>query len=168
MTTLWLLLELANLIAFTLVILPRKQPVNARPLLPVTATRLLRLTFLIPILVFGYSLFFSHQIGPVEWGCLILAIVGNALVIKGKWDLGESHTWTGYYLPRAKRVTRGIFAWIAHPMYTGIILVIISCSLVYITRLPIWLSALGLICCFYIVGFLIMAALRENRQLVQA
>ena len=53
-------------------------------------------------------------------------------------------------------------------MYTGIILVIISCSLVYITRLPIWLSALGLICCFYIVGFLIMAALREDRQLVQA
>ena len=103
MTTLWLLLELANLIVFTLVILPRKQPVNARPLLPVTATRLLRLTFLIPILVFGYSLFFSHQIGPVEWGCLILAIVGNALVIKGKWDLGESHTWTGYYLPRAKK-----------------------------------------------------------------
>ncbi|ALD75589.1 MULTISPECIES: hypothetical protein [Citrobacter freundii complex] len=47
-------------------------------------------------------------------------------------------------------------------------LVIISCSLVYITRLPMWLSALGLICCFYIVGFLIMAALREDRQLVQA
>lgn len=68
MTTLWLLLELANLIVFTLVILPRKQPVNARPLLPVIATHLLRLTFLIPILVFGYSLFFSHQIGPVEWG----------------------------------------------------------------------------------------------------
>lgn len=60
------------------------------------------------------------------------------------------------------------FCLIAHPMYTGIILVIISCSLVYITRLPIWLSALGLICCFYIVGFLIMAALREDRQLVQA
>lgn len=110
MATLWLILELANLIVFTLVILPRKQPVNARPLLPITATRLLRLTFLIPILVFGYSLFFNHQIGPVEWGCLILAIVGNALVIKGKWDLGESHTWTGYYLPSAKRVTRGIFA----------------------------------------------------------
>lgn len=168
MATLWLLLELANLIVFTLVILPRKQPVNARPLLPITATRLLRLTFLIPIPVFGYSLFFSHQIGPVEWGCLILAIVGNVLVIKGKWDLGRATRGQATIYPAPKGLRAAFLPWIAHPMYTGIILVIISCSLVYITRLPIWLSALGLICCFYIVGFLIMAALREDRQLVQA
>ncbi|KLV64425.1 hypothetical protein DJ535_17215 [Citrobacter murliniae] len=168
MATLWMLLELVNLIVFTLFILPRPQPAGARPLLPIAATRLLRLTFLLPILAFGYSLFFDHQINPADWGYLAIAIIGNALVIKGKWDLGGSHTWTGYYLPNAKRVTRGIFAWIAHPMYTGIILVIISCSLVYITRLPIWLSVLALICCFYITGFLILAALRESRQLVQA
>lgn len=46
MATLWMLLELANLIIFTLFILPRRQPADARPLLPFIATQLLRLTFL--------------------------------------------------------------------------------------------------------------------------
>lgn len=167
MAMLWMLLELANLIVFTLFILPRPQPTGARPLLPIAATRLLRLTFLIPILAFGYSLFFNQLTSPADWACLAIAIIGNVLVIKGKHDLGNSHTWTGYHLPGAKRIRSGIFAWIAHPMYTGIILVIVSCSLVYITRLPLWLSGLALICCFYIVAFLILAALRENRQLLQ-
>lgn len=45
MATLWMLLELVNLIVFTLFILPRQQTADARPLLPLTATRLLRLTF---------------------------------------------------------------------------------------------------------------------------
>lgn len=168
MATLWMLLELVNLIVFTLFILPRRQPADARPLLPLTATRLLRLTFFIPILAFGYSLFYEHLISAMDWVYLAIAIIGNVLVIKGKWDLGGSHTWAGYFLPRAKRVSRGIFAWVSHPMYTGIILVIISCSMVYITRLPMWLSGLALICCFYIIGFLILAALRENRHLTQA
>ncbi|MCS2153835.1 hypothetical protein MUU49_14850 [Scandinavium goeteborgense] len=167
MDTLWLLLELANLLLFTAVIVPRQQPAAAKPLLPIGATQFLRLTWVLPILAFGVSLFFDHQVTALDWLCLAIAIMGNALVIKGKRDLGSSHTWAGFYLPGARIIRSGIFQWVSHPMYIGIVAVIVSCSLVYIVRLPGYISAAALICCLYIVAFLMIAAFREQRVLHQ-
>lgn len=167
MSTVWLFLELLNLVVFTLFIVPRRQPENAKELIPASATTMLRIMWLLPILAFGFSLFIAHPVMPLDWVCLALAVTGTILVIKGKRDLGSYHTWAGYYLPGAPALKRGIFRWIAHPMYTGIILVILSCSLVYLTRLPGYLSAIALACCFYIVSFLLIVAGRESKHLAR-
>ncbi len=166
MAKLWLFLELANLLVFTLYIAPGKQPPGARMLIPAAATKLLRLMWLLPILAFGYSLFLDSPVTSLDWLCLLMTVAGSGLVIKGKRDLGRYHTWAGYYLPGAPRLKSGIFKWLAHPMYTGIIMVIVSCSLVYFTRLPVFLSAVALASCLYIVTFLLIVAVRERNALI--
>lgn len=105
-------------------------------------------------------------ISLIEWGCLAIAVIGNILMIKGKLDLGRCHTWAGYYLPGVSAIRTGIFRWLPHPMYTGIVLVILSCSMIYVTHLPAYISAMALICCLYIIIFLLFAAYRESKMLM--
>ena len=115
---------------------------------------------------FGYSLFFSHGIGPVEWGCLILAIVGNALVIKGKWDLGRA-TWTGYYLPAVKGLRAAFLPGLRTPCIPELFWdYLVQPGLHYPTTHMAERTGADLL--FLHRWILIMAALREDRQLVQA
>jgi hypothetical protein len=82
------------------------------PLFPVAAIKLLRFMWLVPILIFGYSLSLVATISLIEWGCLAIAVIGNILMIKGKLDLGRCHTWAGYYLPGVSAIRTGIFRWL--------------------------------------------------------
>ena len=82
MATVWLFLALFNLVVFTAFIIPRKQPAEASPLFPVAAIKLLRFMWLVPILIFGYSLSLVATISLIEWGCLAIAVIGNILMIK--------------------------------------------------------------------------------------
>ena len=168
MAHLWQWLALANLLLFTFFIFPRRQPADAMPLIAPLATQILRAMWLLPILAYGYSLFISSQVSALDWLFLGIAFVGTLLLIKGKRDLGRWHSWAGTWLPGAPKIKTGIFRWLPHPMYTGIILTIVSCSLVYVTRLPGYLSALALLCCLYIVTFLVIVGSREQRHLLQA
>ncbi|STR71709.1 Uncharacterised protein [Raoultella ornithinolytica] len=115
MATVWLFLALLNLVVFTAFIIPRKQPAEASPLFPVAAIKLLRFMWLVPILIFGYSLSLVATISLIEWGCLAIAVIGNILMIKGKLDLGRCHTWAGYYLPGVSAIRTGIFRWLPPP-----------------------------------------------------
>ena len=166
MAPVWLFLALLNLVVFTAFIIPRKQPAEASPLFPVAAIKLLRFMWLVPILIFGYSLSLVATISLFEWGCLAIAVIGNILMIKGKHDLGRCHTWAGYYLPGVSAIRTGIFRCLPHPMYTGIVLVILSCSMIYVTHLPAYISAMALICCLYLIIFLLFAAYRESKMLM--
>jgi protein-S-isoprenylcysteine O-methyltransferase Ste14 len=168
MKTFFILFQLTNLIIFTLFIFAKKQKPEAIPLIDVRAIKLLRLTYLLPIATFAWSLFHIERLTQLDWICFFVAVAGTVLVVKGKIDLGKHHTWAGYYLPHALRIRSGIFSWLAHPMYVGIIMVILSCSAIYVTRLPWYLSALALICCAYTSLFLIVVALREDKLLVEA
>lgn len=163
MDRVWISIEFLNLVIFTAFILHRKEHPGVKPLISTSAIHLLKVMYLLPILAFAWSLWLTDTVSLLDWGCLIVALFGNLLVIKGKRDLGASHTWVGYWLPHAPIIRTGIFAWLSHPMYTGISLVILSCSVVYLTRLPLPVSVLALLCCAYIVGFLVIAAVREER-----
>ncbi|HHS9689320.1 TPA: hypothetical protein ACTW9H_005147 [Raoultella ornithinolytica] len=66
MATVWLFLALLNLVVFTAFIIPRKQPAEASPLFPVAAIKLLRFMWLVPILIFGYSLSLVATISLIE------------------------------------------------------------------------------------------------------
>ena len=168
MNTFFLLFQLINLAIFTAFILAKKERPDAIPLIDIRAIKLLRLTYPLPILAFAWSLFLVENVMALDWVCLVIAVVGTVLVVKGKTDLGAYHTWAGYYLPYSSRIRRGIFSWLPHPMYAGIIMVILSCSAVYVTRLPWYISAFALICCAYTSLFLIVVALREEKLLVEA
>ena len=157
--------QLITLGLFTVFISDRRQKPGMAPLVHRGATRFLKVSYLFPIAAYGYSLFRIESPGTVDWVSLIFAVVATALVIKGKLDLGSHHTWTGYYLKGGPRTRNGIYGVLPHPMYTGIVLMISACSLVYLFRLPWYLTAAALLSCVYVVTFLVLAARREEAAL---
>lgn len=166
MDKLFIDIELVNLLIFTLFIYEHKGKAGMKPLIDLRAIQLLKATYLLPIIAFGWSLSVPAPVTAFDWFCLLLAIGGTTLVVKGKLDLGQNHTWAGYYLPNGKIVRNGIYRWLPHPMYTGIFMVILSCSAVYIVRLHWAISAVALVCCAYVVVFLSIVAMREQRLFI--
>lgn len=158
-------IQLLALIVFTAFISDKRKKPGMTPLIDQRATRLLKASYLFPIAAYGYSLFLLRSISFLDWISMVFAIAATCLVVKGKRDLGLHHTWTGYHLAGGHRSRNGIYAVLPHPMYSGIILMISACSLVYITRLPWYLSAAALVSCAYVVVFLVVAARRESRVL---
>ena len=150
---------------FTAFISDRRQKPGMAPLVNQKATKFLKVSYLFPIAAYAYSLFRIKSLGTVDWISLAFAVLATFLVIRGKLDLGSHHTWTGYYLKGGSRTRRGIYGVLPHPMYTGIILMISACSLVYLYRLPWYLTSAALISCSYVVVFLVLAARREEKML---
>lgn len=157
--------QIVTLLVFTLFISDRRQKHGMTPLVNPKATILLKASYLFPIGAYGYSLLALDALGLVDWISFFGAVLGTILVVKGKLDLGSHHTWTGYYIKGGQRTIRGIYRWLPHPMYTGITMMIVSCSLVYVFRLPWYVSAAALASCTYVVVFLGVAARREDRVL---
>jgi len=163
--TVYKIAQLAILGLFTAFISDRRQKPGMTPLVNQRATKFLKASYLFPILAYGYSLFRIKTLGAIDWVSLVFAALATFLVVRGKVDLGAHHTWTGYYLKGGQRTRNGIYGVLPHPMYTGIILMITACSLVYLFRLPWYLTAAALLSCSYVVGFLVLAARRESRVL---
>lgn len=161
-------IQLLSLIVFTAFISDKRRKPGMIPLVDQRATRLLKASYMFPIMAYGYSLFLVRHVSHVDWLSMAVAVAATFMVVKGKRDLGAHHTWTGYHIAGGRRTRNGIYAVIPHPMYTGIILMISSCSLVYVTRLPWYMSAAALVSCIYVVGFLVLAARRESRALEAA
>ncbi|MBK9304784.1 MAG: hypothetical protein IPM94_13155 [bacterium] len=158
-------IQLLALFVFTAFISDKRKKPGMTPLIDQRATRILKASYLFPIAAYGYSLFLLRRINALDWVSLAFAVAATCLVVKGKRDLGKHHTWTGYHLVGGRRSRNGIYAVLPHPMYSGIILMISACSLVYVTRLPWYLSTAALISCAYVVVFLVVAARRESRML---
>ena len=157
--------QITTLGLFTAFISDRRQKPGMVPLVDQKATKFLKLSYLLPIAAYGYSLFRITNLGIVDWISLAFAVLATFLVIKGQLDLGSRHTWTGYYIQGNSRIRDGIYGLMPHPMYTGIILMIFACSLVYVFRLPWYLNTAALLSCSYVVIFLVTAARREERML---
>jgi protein-S-isoprenylcysteine O-methyltransferase Ste14 len=150
---------------FTAFISDRRQKPGMTPLVDQKATKFLKVSYLFPIAAYGYSLFRIQSLGTVDWLSLAFAAIATFLVVRGKLDLGAHHTWTGYYLKGGQRTRNGIYGFLPHPMYTGIILMISACSLVYLFRLPWYFTTAALVSCSYVVVFLVLAARREEKIL---
>lgn len=127
----------------------------------------LKILYLIPIFIYIYvilnikNIFFTNYIG------LFFTISGTFLVIKGKLDLGKYHTWAGHILSSGRIITKGIYAFIKHPMYTGIFLFILGGLIIGINNNPFSLFFTFAIIIFIIIIklFLITTAIKENRYL---
>jgi len=161
---LYCFLELFVIVAFCIFISDRRRKPGMEPLVNPRATLILKLCYPAPILVWIYTLTILNRVTTVDWLALVFVSLGAFLVIKAKCDLGSKHTWTGYHLPGATRITRGLYGYIKHPMYTGIITVIVAGMMVLIPRLPFWLIMVTSLLNIYNVGFLVAAARRESTQ----
>jgi protein-S-isoprenylcysteine O-methyltransferase Ste14 len=136
------------------------------PLVSERLTLILKICYLIPIGIYIYIIANLDWISPVDLVALSLTSIGTFFATKAKIDIEEHHTWTGYYLEKTTLVTKGIFAYVRHPLYTGIFVFIIGALLTSTFHSP-FLTAVALPSLVYILSFLTIMAMRETRLLTR-
>jgi protein-S-isoprenylcysteine O-methyltransferase Ste14 len=122
---------------------------------------------LYPLLLVGYLyvLITLTAVFALDLVALALTTLGTFVVVKGKLDLGTSHTWAGYKKAGTELVTHGIYAYIRHPMYTGICLFILGTVITVVLHAAPILSVPLILATTLIVIFLVRAASEETRAL---
>lgn len=137
------------------------------PLINNKLTLALKACYLIPLVIYAYTLATLDWLSILDLVAPALTSIGTLIVVKARIDLGEYHTWTGYCLKPAKLVTKGVYAFIRHPLYTGIYISIFGGLLTIIPHNPWFLTMVVLITLVYIMSFLAITATRETKLLAQ-
>jgi protein-S-isoprenylcysteine O-methyltransferase Ste14 len=125
----------------------------------------LKLMYPMPIVIQLYTLITLDQILVTDFVSLTLTMVGTYVIARAKIDLGRYHTWTGYYSDTAEHVTSGIYAYIRHPLYAGLYLVVAG---IFFTT--IWHSSTAAVTVVLLtlsstLLFITISAQRETRKL---
>lgn len=140
----------------------RKKP-GMTPLIDRRLVLALKLFYLVPTLAYAYILITAQEFLPaIDLVALIFNLLGVGLTILAKLHLGNSHTWTGYCSNCTNMITRGIYAWIRHPLYTGIgvfIIGVVTISIAHGTFIWAGVVSIGAI---YILIMLTASARRET------
>jgi len=128
---------------------------------------LIKTFYSVPILVYVFTIIKLENIYISSYFGLITSFVGAIIVTKAKLDLGKYHTWAGHTLSSTKIVKKGIYAFIRHPLYTGIHIFIFGGIVIGINNnsfspLTVLLILLFI---FLIILFLNFSALKENNFL---
>lgn len=145
----------------------RKKP-GMTPLIDRRLVLALKLFYLVPTLSYAYILITAQEFLPaIDLVALIFNLMGVGLTILAKLHLGNSHTWAGYCSDCTSLITRGIYAWIRHPLYTGIgvfIIGVVTISIAHGTL--IWAGTVS-VGAAYILIMLTVSARRETRFLAE-
>jgi len=135
---------------------------RAIPIISTKVSSLTKIFYPIPMLVWIYAIARAGAISPTDWLSLVIAIPGIALTVRGKWDIGECHAWAGYFRTDTPKICWGAYRFLNHPMYTGIVLVIIAAASFTGPRLSRWPLVAFLSVNSWIGSFLIVVARRET------
>ena len=90
------------------------------PLVNEKITKLLKFSYFVPLIICGYTLAIMDYLSYLDFLALVLTFLGTVIVAKAKLDLGICHTWAGYCKQSSELEVSGIYAYIRHPLYTGI------------------------------------------------
>jgi len=141
---------------------------NKQGMLPLVNTWLIvgvKCCYPLPISLYGYVLLTLKQPRLSDILALVLTACGTFLAVKAKVDLGRHHTWAGYYLENGALCTTGVYAWLRHPLYTGIGLFVGGALLTIILHASWVVTLIVLVTVLAIIPFLIVVARRETNWL---
>ena len=133
-----------------------------RPLINPAATIFLKCSYVLPIFAYAWGLAILEHVHSLDILALFFTTVGTILAFLAKHHLGENHSWAGYYLEGNKRIRCGIYCFLDHPMYLGIVLMIVGGAFVFLPRLPMWQSVIASLFIVYVVIYLLIVSRRED------
>jgi protein-S-isoprenylcysteine O-methyltransferase Ste14 len=108
---------------------------NAKPIIKQPWLSVMRICYPISPLCFIYFLITTRDIFILDYFALIIMVLGTAIVIAAKTKLGKNHSWTGYSTTNVSEFTKtGIYRFIRHPLYLGIIIAVTGTALVVFQR----------------------------------
>lgn len=157
--------QLAIIAVFAACISDFRKKKGMTPLVNEKATLVLKLSYLIPLAIYAYVVFTLNSISVLDIAAISVTILGASITLKAKIDLAKHHTWTGYCLESPKLVTKGIYAYVRHPLYVGIYVFSIGGFLTMIQHTPLLLSVIALGTSIYIMFFLGFLAVKESNCL---
>ncbi len=137
------------------------------PLVKEKLTMLLKISCLPPIFIYAYVLLTLQWVSAVDLFALSLTIIGMLFVSKAKLDLSKHHTWAGYCLRSSKLFAKGIYAYIRHPLYTGVCAFIFGLLLTVVPHTEWFVSTAAAIPLLYAMVFLAHSASQETKMLAK-
>ena len=126
---------------------------------------LTKLIFLASAGAYFYVLTTSDRLFIYDYIAIVLTLSGMLLTVKAKMDLAGSHTWAGYQMQNSELVTKGIYQYLRHPLYTGIYIFMFGGCAIILPRIPCFLYFLVIAGIVYFMIYLARVARLETRQL---
>jgi len=154
------------LLTFSALISDLRKKKGMRSLINEKLILAMKFCYLIPICIYGYILVTLDFLLTSDFIALALTFLATLLAMKAKIDLGEHHAWTGFHFETTKLVTKGIYAFIRHPLYTGIFIFIFGALTTGIPH-SWFLTTIALTPLVYIMTFLAVVSTRETKLLAQ-
>jgi protein-S-isoprenylcysteine O-methyltransferase Ste14 len=120
---------------------------NWKTLAPNRSIILMKLMAVVLGLILYSSILVIKTVNATDFIALAFFVLGALLVRSAKRELekNQAFTWTGYALEKPNLVTSGVYAFIRHPLYTGVYLTEIGGVLVVIRRTTEWFPEQALI-----------------------
>ncbi len=137
------------------------------PLVKEKLTLLLKISCLPPIFIYAYVLLTLQWVSTVDLLALSLTILGMLFVSKAKLDLSKHHTWAGYCLRSSRLFAKGIYAYVRHPLYTGVCTFIFGLLLTVVPHTEWFVSVAAAIPLLYAMVFLAHSASQETKMLAK-
>ena len=160
-------LAILCLMMFTFFVSDFRNKKGMLPLINIKLINVVKILYLVPIFIYIYVILNTKNIIFYDYIGLFCTFNGAILVGKARRDLGKYHTWAGHMLSSTKIITSGIYAFIRHPLYTGIYMFMIGGIMIGIKNNPFSLFATVIIIAFLVMikAFLGFSAAQESKFL---
>jgi len=127
----------------------------------------MKICYPIMICIYGFIIATLELLSILDFVALAMTFLGMLLVAKAKIDLGKCHTWAGFHFKATELVTEGVYAFIRHPMYTGVCVFALGGLSMAIFRVPWFLTTIGFITLVYMMVLIPVIASQETVLLAQ-
>ena len=142
---LFILVQFIILGVFVVFISDFRKKTGMVPLVNEKITKLLKFSYFGPLIICGYTLAIMDYLTYFDFLALSLTVLGTIVVVKSKLDLGICHTWAGYCKKSSELEVRGIYAYMPHPLYTGIHLFSVGELVMLTLHAPWYLTLIAII-----------------------
>ena len=165
--TIFKLVQFITMGIFVVFISDFRQKKGMIPLVNEKITQTLKLTYFGPVIICAYTLTTMNYLTSFDFVALALTVLGTSVIVKSKLDLGISHTWAGYCKQTSKLKINGIYAYIRHPLYTGVYLFSIGELATLLIHAPWYLTLVAFVMGLVMVLFLTLTASKETDYLTK-
>ena len=137
------------------------------PLVNKKVTKLLKFSYFGPLIICSYTIAIMEYLSYLDFVALALTFLGAIVVAKSKLDLGICHTWAGYCKRSSELEVSGIYAYIRHPLYTGIHLFSVGQLITLAVHAQWYLTLVAVIMGLLMISFLTIVASKETDYLTK-
>jgi protein-S-isoprenylcysteine O-methyltransferase Ste14 len=115
------ILQSVAIVVFAVFISDIRKKDKSVPLIDEKFLRILKISYLIPLALYGYVLFTMSYLSVLDIIALSVTALGTLIAALAKINLAGMHTWTGYCKENTNCFfSKGIYRYMRHPLYTGI------------------------------------------------